>query len=197
MNAYEAIRTRRSTRKFKKEAVEREILEKIVEAGRLAPCGGNSQSTHFIVIQNAALLRELAEMVCDIYAKMEITEGMYKSKKAIISACKKGFFPFHHDAPVLIVLANKIGYCNAMADSVCATMNMIILANELDLGSCYINSLHWMTDEEPVRKFMTKLGLGADETICASLALGKADTENGLPNREERTITGNPVDYIN
>lgn len=42
MDVYEAIKTRRSTRKFKKEPVARDALEKIVEAGRLAPCGGNS-----------------------------------------------------------------------------------------------------------------------------------------------------------
>ncbi len=196
MDVYEAIKTRRSTRKYQKESVGREALEKIVEAGRLAPCGGNSQTTRFIVIQNEKALREIAEIACNAFAQMEITENMYKSMLAIVKACKKGFFAFHYDAPVLIVLANKAGYGNAMADSVCAAMNMMLQANELNLGSCYINSLHWLTDEPSVREYLTKLGLAADETVCASLVLGKADTTDGLPNRAERKIIGNPVNYV-
>lgn len=196
MDVYESIRTRRSTRKYKNEPIKREHLEKIVEAGRLAPCGGNNQSTRFIIIQNPQVLQQIAEFVCSSFAQMEITQGMYKSMQTIIKVCKKGFFAFHYDAPVLIVLANKIDYGNAMADSVCAAMNMMLEANELDLGSCYINSLHWLTDDPAIREYMMKLGLSNDETICASLVLGKADTDDGMPCRSMRKITGNPVNYI-
>jgi len=36
------IKSRRSTRKFKNEAVPAELVEQVVEAGRYAPSGGNS-----------------------------------------------------------------------------------------------------------------------------------------------------------
>ena len=49
---------------------------------------------------------------------------------------------FHYGAPVYIVTANKMGYGNAMADSACALENMMIAANALDLGSCWINQFH-------------------------------------------------------
>ena len=52
MEVYEAIKTRRSTRIYDKKEVERDKLNQIIEAGRFAPSGGNSQSTHFIVIQS-------------------------------------------------------------------------------------------------------------------------------------------------
>ena len=52
MNTLEAIITRRSTRKFSDKPVEREKLDKIIESGRYAPSGGNSQTCHFIVIRN-------------------------------------------------------------------------------------------------------------------------------------------------
>ena len=35
-----------------------------------------------------------------------------------------------------------------------------------------------------------------DETICASMILGKPDTADGLPVRAERKVTGNPVNYV-
>ena len=56
MNTYESILTRRSTRKYLNKPVSKELLEKIIETGRYAPSGGNSQSNHFIVIQNKQII---------------------------------------------------------------------------------------------------------------------------------------------
>ena len=51
MDMFEIIKTRRSTRSFKEIEVEKEKIDKIIEAARYAPSGGNNQSSHFIVIQ--------------------------------------------------------------------------------------------------------------------------------------------------
>ena len=72
MDAFEAILTRRSTRKYKDTDVERKYIEKVLEAGRFAPSGSNSQTTHFIVFTNKKLLLKLAGLVRDEFAKMEI-----------------------------------------------------------------------------------------------------------------------------
>ncbi|OWV23571.1 hypothetical protein B7982_03785 [Fibrobacter sp. UWB2] len=45
MNTLEAIKTRRSTRKFKAQPVELEKLQTVVEAGRFGPTGGNAQTS--------------------------------------------------------------------------------------------------------------------------------------------------------
>ena len=50
MDIFECIKSRRSIRKFLKKPVEIEKIEKIVEAGRFAPSGGNNQTCHFIII---------------------------------------------------------------------------------------------------------------------------------------------------
>ena len=57
MDAIEAILTRRSTRKFSPDVPGRELIEKVIEAGRYAPSGGNSQTTHFLVITDAEILK--------------------------------------------------------------------------------------------------------------------------------------------
>ncbi|WP_455048726.1 nitroreductase family protein [Mitsuokella sp.] len=196
INTYEVIKTRRCTRKFKAEAVPDDKLEKILDAGRAAPCGGNSQTTHFLVIRSPKVLKELAELVCRTFSAMEVKPGMYKSMQAVIKAAQKGNFAFHYNAPVLIVTANKIGYGNAMADCACAIENMMLMSNELDLGSCYINQLHWLDENAAVRDYLMKLGLAEDETVCASMVVGLPDTADGLPQRTERKITGNPVSYV-
>lgn len=193
MEAFEAILTRRSTRKYKEEMPTKEMIEKVIEAGRYAPSGSNSQTTHFIVFTDKEVLTRMAEIVKDEFAKMEITEDMYVSLKGSISAAKKGNYVFHYGAPVFIAVANKKGYGNAMADSACALENMMIAANALDLGSCWINQLHWLDENEAVHAFVTEHGLKDDETITGGLILGYAF--DGMPERTMIERKGNPVTW--
>ena len=194
MDAMEAIFTRRSTRKMKPELPPRALIEKVIEAGRAAPSGSNSQNTHLIVITDRRVLSELADHVQSAFAEMEEKPGDYVPLRHSISASKKGGYVFHYGAPVLIVTANKAGYGNAVADSACALENMMIAANALNLGSCWINQLHWLTDCEAIRAYMEKLGLKEDETITGGLILGYGI--GGEPVREEKDLPGNPVTWI-
>lgn len=194
MDAIVAILTRRSTRRFDNKIPDQELIQKVVNAGRYAPSGANSQTSHFIVITNKEVLKDIAELVQEEFAKMEISEDMYVSLKGSINASKKGDYVFHYNAPVLIVIANKKGYGNALADSSCALENMMIAANAFDLGSCWINQLHWLDDNERIRAFLEGYGLKKDETITGGLALGFS--ENGLPNRKPLDRKGNVVTWV-
>ncbi len=194
MDALEAILTRRSTRRMKPVLPPKETVMKVIEAGRAAPSGSNSQTTHMIVITREEILSELAGIVQEAFAAMEVGPDAYVSLRHSVSAAKKGNYVFHYGAPLLIVTANKKGYGNAMADSACALENMMIAANALDLGSCWINQLHWLDGNEKVRAYMEGLGLERDETITGGLILGYG--ADGLPVRDELPRTGNPVTWI-
>ena len=196
MNTLETIKTRRSTRKFKALPVEREKLEKIVEAGRFAPTGGNAQSNHFFVISDAAVVAKLKDLVQTAFAKMELRDDLYKSLKNSITLSRKGNYSFCYTAPVLIVVANKKEYGNNMADVACAVENMMLAANELDLGSCYINQLKWLNEDPTLLEFLRSIGMKDDERVYASVALGYADTEDGLPNRKVADRVGNEVVWV-
>lgn len=196
MNTLEAIYTRRSTRKFKAQPVELEKLMQIAEAGQFGPTGGNAQSNHFFVISNAAVIAKLKELVQDAFAKMELREDLYKSLQNSITLARKGNYSFCYTAPVLIVVANKKEYGNNMADVACAVENMMLAANELNLGSCYINQLKWLNEDPAILEYLRGLGLREDERVYASVAIGYADTESGLPNRNITERTGNTVVYV-
>ena len=98
VKALELIKSRRSTRKYLDRPVEPEKIGQILEAGRYAPSGGNSQTTHFLVISNKEILRELAALVMQEFAKMEVTENMYASIANSIRASKGGKYFFHYNA---------------------------------------------------------------------------------------------------
>jgi nitroreductase len=59
MDVFEAIKGRRSVRKYKSRSVERELIEKLLSAACWAPSGENIQSWNFIVVED----RTIREMV--------------------------------------------------------------------------------------------------------------------------------------
>ena len=195
-NTLEFFTSRRSTRKYKTEAVPEEKLNQIVEAGRFAPSGGNCQSTHFIVIKNKEILTELAELVQHEFAKMEVTPGLYKSIVNSINLSKSGNYVFHYNAPVLIVTANQKDYGNNIADCACALENMMLMTNALDLGSCWINQLKWLNENPVILEFMKKLGMDDTERVYGALAVGYPDTLDGLPDRKPLERSGNKVTVV-
>ena len=194
MDALQAIQTRRSTRRMSSEMPARELIEQVVEAGRTAPSGGDNQTTHVMVITNKKVLEDLAVLAEKAFAAMEPGPDTYKSLRNSIMASKKGGYVFYYNAPVLIVTANRKGYGNAMADSACALENMMIAANALDLGSCWINQLHWLDEDLGIREYLKAYGLSDDETITGGLILGYGI--DGMPVRTPLPRTGNPVTWV-
>lgn len=196
MDVFSCIATRHSTRKFKEEPVPQEVLDKVIEAGRQAPSGKHKNQSRFIVIRKKEVLQELIALVQQEFAKMEVTLENDDNFGGAIRAAKKGGYVFMYNAPVLIVVANKRDYGNKYADVSCAMQNMMLAANALDLGSCWINQLRWLQDNPVLRGYLQKLGMAEDEEVCASLSIGYPDTPDGLPGRRVMPVTGNPVVYI-
>ncbi len=183
------IQSRKSIRKFNDEKLTREELETIVEAGRWAPTGGNSQTVHFTVITNPEILETLRQLVQKAFAKMEVTEGMYASKQNSIRASKTGNYVYDYHTQVLVVISNKKGYPNGLADCGCVIENMMIQAASMNIGSCWINQLHWLDEDEEIRGYLKQYGILEDETICGSVALGKYDSKPGSLPRKGMEVT--------
>ena len=59
MELLDAIKTRRSIRKYKKQRVEKEKLDKILEAGIYAPNPGGRQGTKIIMLDNQELIEKI------------------------------------------------------------------------------------------------------------------------------------------
>lgn len=196
MNTFANIITRRSTRKYLDKEVSQELLEKIIETGRYAPSGGNSQSNHFLVIQNKQIIDHLVKMVERTFSQMEITENMYRSLQNSINLSKKGGYVFCYNAPVLIIVANKKDYGNNQADCALALENMMLEANELDLGSCYINQLKWLNEDQKILSYLQSLGMNEDERVYGSLIVGYPDTNDGKPLRKALPRKGNEVTWL-
>ena len=111
MDALEAIAVRRSVRKYTDTPVSRELLTKIVDAGRLAPTAHNDQPWEFVVVTDAARRRQLADLAD--YGK------------------------FIADAPACIIVISKPTRYY-LEDGSAATTNMLLAAAALGLGTCWV-----------------------------------------------------------
>jgi nitroreductase len=102
-NFLKLVKTRRTIRKFKTDPVPDEYVEKIIEAGRWAPSGGNSQPWDFIVIKD----KEIKDRIVDIvnehneYShKVELTREEDLRFPTVSSLARE---PGYKNAPVFII----------------------------------------------------------------------------------------------
>lgn len=180
---------RRSIRHYLAEQIDDETLQLIIKAGLFAPSGGNHQYTRFIVVQNEAKRQEISTLVRQEFAKREIIDGQYLNS-AIIRAKKDENYDFMFHAPTLVIAVAPKTHGNSMADSASALENMQIAATSLGLGACWVNQLHWLTDNQSIRSFLEPLGLKEDEDIFGSIVVGYPNVAipEPAPRKEGRVI---------
>lgn len=127
MEVSEAIKVRRSIRKYKSDPIPKEYLVKILEAGRLAPSAGNRQPWHFIIVRDKSL------------------------KEEIVKAARNQKFIAEADV-VLIVLSDPEASPRwYLQDPMIAAENMVLQATELGLGTCYIGAF----DENQIKSILS------------------------------------------
>ena len=119
MDIFEAIKTRRSVRRFEDRPVPEELIRKIVEAGQWAPSACNRQDWKFIIVDST-----------------EVKEKLLRETTA----------HFVGKAPLLIfvVYSNRtdnLEYRDHLLSAAMAAQNMQLAAHALGLGSCCINNL--------------------------------------------------------
>ncbi len=61
MDVFKAIKTRRSIREYQEREVEEEKLQRVLEAGRLAPSAKNIQEWRFVVVRDKETKEKLAQ----------------------------------------------------------------------------------------------------------------------------------------
>ena len=142
MSLIDVILSRRSIRSYEKRNVPKDVVNKILEAGRQAPSASNVQPWHFIVL----------------------TDPEVKEKMA-----NGGWNTFIKDSAFTIVgcryIGDSYGRKWSTVDTTIALQNMVIAAWSLGVGSCWIGDFQ----EEEVKKL---LNIPNDWKIIALVAFG-------------------------
>lgn len=145
MELLEAIKTRRSVRKFLDKPVEDEKLQAILEAVRQSPSWANFQCWRFIVVKDKAMKEKLSELS---YVESFFAPIGYKTNPS-----QKGIA----EAPVVIVACADPAKSGAiwdqqyyMTDIGIASENLMLAAHALGLGTVFVG----VFDEEKLRSLL-------------------------------------------
>jgi nitroreductase len=109
MNLDEAIRHRRSIRRYKLDVpIPREDIEAIVEAGSWAPSSTNIQPWRFIVVEDRETISKMAQVVYDKFQALS-REALSQGEKRVAAFCRflRSYTSFFTDAPLVIVACTK------------------------------------------------------------------------------------------
>ncbi len=147
---YDLIVARRTVRRFRRAPVPREALERIANAGRLAPSAANLQPLEFVAVDDAAVAR--AVFPCLRWAAYIAPAGNPA--------------PGEEPAAYVVLLVNtNIREKGYEYDAGAAMENMILAARDEGLGSCWLISV----DKDRLREI---LDVPRDYRVDAVLALG-------------------------
>lgn len=117
MDALQAIRTRRSVRRYRPDPVPAELVRTLLEAAMLAPSAANQQAWHFVMIDERDLLDRIPRF--------------------------HPYCPFIRQAPLAVAVCGdlsreRLGGAFWVQDCSAATQNLLLAAHGLGLGGCWL-----------------------------------------------------------
>jgi len=147
-----------------------------LEMAVYAPSAGNRQPWHFTVIQRKELIDELSEAAKEMLRK----DGQSPYSRM---AENESFHIYYH-APTVIIVSGSLQGGFAQADCAAATQNILLAAEALGLGSCWVNLVMPAFKGEPGEELIKKLGIPEGYRPLYSIALGyKGTTASPAPPR--------------
>ena len=151
MEFYEVIKTRRSIRSYKKTKVPEDVLQRVLDAARIAPSGHNRQYWKFYVVESEEKIRSVADS-CAGRAWIGMAPAI------VVAVGRKYEY-------------NRGGYMGEMSfimDVSIAFTHLILAARAEGLGTCWIGDF----SNDMIKK---ALGLPEDEFVVALTPLGYPD----------------------
>ena len=150
----EFLKNRRSIREYQDKPIPDDEINMILEAGQWTPSASNRQPWEFIIIKNKDTIKKLTETAR--YGK------------------------FINQAPVVIAIVGKIKQNPRwyIQDTSLASMNMMLMAWSLKIGTCWIGSM----DRDKAKEI---LGLSKDDFLLTVLPIGYIKGEIPKPTRRK------------
>jgi len=125
MDFYDVIKTRRSVRSFKPGAIPDAVLERVLDAARIAPSGSNRQPWKFIVVRDAKLKDKLVISCHD--------QRFLAQAPVVIAACGRD---------IEFDRGDWMGEHSMIVDVTIAMDHLILAARAEGLGTCWIGSFN-------------------------------------------------------
>ena len=188
MDLLDAIKNRRSIRKYQAKQIPREDLEKIIEAGTYASNAGGGQRSMIIGIHNAELVEKLGRMNMAHFDRSRLI-GSFVSKEqpSVIDdpTIQSGFY----GAPALCIVFVQKDFVFGIPDAFCCAETMLMEAYDLGISSCIVSRAEETFDNDIGAAFLKEWGVPENYIARCFVTLGYCDGEYPVskPRKENRS----------
>ena len=189
MDAWEALLTRRSIRKYKPDPVPEDLLRELLEAACAAPSAINQQHWHFVALRSPEALADLREIMGRTAERFRpVLEQRFSRNPGTIAETET-FLTTLGGAPVCVLAfflrPDYPDRDGAMQSVSAALENLLLAARAKDLGSCWLSAPQRMGFGGELRD---RFAPGKGEFVAA-VTLGWPDQSPSMPPRREGRYT--------
>lgn len=162
----ETIMKRRSVRLYESKPVPRDILQTLIDAGNMAPTGGNAQNWRFVVVEDRGFKEKLLSLGIPRYRKWmeKAPEALAEMRKEIDAKVSD---PIYYDAPAVVFVIGAGMTSDLDTPMVCE--NIMVAARSLGIGSCWVYFGQLALDDQEARD---ALEIREGEKVYGPILLG-------------------------
>ncbi|HEY33420.1 MAG TPA: nitroreductase [Dehalococcoidia bacterium] len=181
MDVFSAIKERRSIRSYKPDKIPKETMNKLLEAMRLAPSGGNRQPYRFIIVQDNDMKEKLAA-ACRWFPGRPQGQAFIAEAPVVIVACGSegsAVVRYYREEGVSLTIGRNVpeeidksstDFQSCMdIDLAIALDHLTLVAAEEGLGTCWIAAL----DEREIKRL---LAVPDDRRVLVVMPIGYTDS---------------------
>ncbi len=191
------LRERRSVRQYKEDPLPREVIEQIINAGRYAPTGTNSQRVHYLVLTSPDEIADLSKKILAFNAKFfkqlekkpfALMVSMFMGRRKIqeiltygptIAYAKTrsdlGEDPLLHNARAVVVAHAEAWDGSPAFNCATALYHCSLMAHTLGVGVCFNSWLENTVNND--RKLKAWMGIPKENKCYAAMTMGYQNIE--------------------
>ncbi len=160
------IKRRRSVRSYSPEQVKDEDLKALLEAGIYAPSANNTQSWFFTILQDQQMIDKVSGWI--------IGEARYMDDENARKVAATPNAAIFRRAPTVILVSGDEAASFSRENCACAGQNIMLAAESLGLGSCWICYVGFLANRERLGLYRTELNLPDGYRPFFGITLGYA-----------------------
>ena len=174
MDILNLMKERRSVRKYQDKQIDRDALEKIIEAGLYAPNAGGGQRSRIVAVHNKELVEKIGRLNLARFDRSKLAGGYVSSEQPSIiddTTIKNGFY----GAPAVCVIFGPKNFLYSIPDAFCCAENMALEAANLGIASCITARGEETFDNEAGMALLKEWEIPDTDTARCFVILGYCD----------------------
>ena len=179
------IYSRRSIRDYLPDDIPDDVVRELIRAATYAPSAANMQPWRFVVIKNRELIAKLSARAKELWM-VQAGRSNRPELKSLANMVARPNFEIFFQAPLLIMIFSDCHAFSPQIDCALAGENMMLAAQSLGIGSCWIGLASVLGEE---RAIMEDLGVPDGCRLEGTLIFGyPTKLDNQAPRRDKEVV---------